>query len=409
MIHRKLICPKILNGLKQNFNRRNLYMRSLYKILHTTCHTGWGGLEKRIFNESVWMREKGHSIIIAAPKGTPLFLKAKDAGFQVYPIAFKRLTIVKDYRFLKRICYNENPDIINTHGNKDSKLALFAAKKANVPCRILSRHISAHVRNSLYNRRLYKKLCHYIFTTADYTTHHLKRVFKLKDMQIFSMPSGIIEPATLMEKDEARIALATSLGLEPDTRFIGFVGRVSKDKGIDTLLHAFKNIRHKLPGYKVALVGDGTKEYIKHLKILAKKLQIEKYIHFTGFKEDVWPYYRALDCKILPSINIKGVPFEGVPQALLEAMICECPVVGSDSGGIVNIINHEKTGLIFKSSDSNDLSNKILQTLQNKDAANQRVKTACTLVKKHHTIDAMGRNVIRIYRLHQVKLDRTPY
>lgn len=381
-------------------------MRSLYKIVHTTCHTGWGGLEKRIFNESSWMKENGHTVIIVAPRDTPLFLKAKDAGFQVYPVSFKRRSIFKDYPLLKRICRNEKPDIINTHGNKDSKLALYAAKKTDVPCRILSRHISAHVSNSFYNRILYKKLCHYIFTTAGYTTRHLKKIFKLKDMQVFSMPSGIIEPADLLEKDEARKMLAAELNLSQDTRFIGFSGRVSKDKGIDTLLHAFKRIRSKISGYKLVLIGEGTCDYIKHLKTLSRKLKIENDICFAGFKENVWAYYRALDCKILPSINVRGVPFEGIPQAILEAMICECPVVGSDSGGITDIIEHEKTGLIFKAGDADDLGQKILQTLLDETATQNRIAMAQEQVKKHHTIDAMGRNIVRIYRLHQVKLDR---
>ncbi|NOX33289.1 MAG: glycosyltransferase family 4 protein [Deltaproteobacteria bacterium] len=384
-------------------------MRSLYKILHTTCHTQWGGLEKRIFNESVWMEKNGHKIIIAAPTDTPLFLKAKNYGFRVYGVEFKRLSTIKDYNFLKHLFLNERPDIVNTHGNKDSKLALFAAKKTNVPLRILSRHISAHVKNSWYNRMVYKKLCHYIFTTADYTTKHLKKVFKLKDMQIFSMPSGITEPEVLLEKDQARKALATELGLDPGTKFLGFVGRVSKDKGVSTLLKAFEKIRSRLLPCHVVIVGDGTDEYISFLKNLAQNLHIDNYIHFTGFKENVWSCYRAFDCKILPSIDIKGIPFEGVPQALLEAMFCECPVIGAKTGGIVDIIDHEKTGLLFKPSDTSDLADKILQTLQNKDATEKRIKKARDHVKKHHTIDAMGRDIIRIYRLHQVKLDRQPY
>ena len=384
-------------------------MRSLYTILHTTCHTHWGGLEKRIFNESVWMEKKGHEIIIAAPKDTPLFLKAKEHGFKIYGVEFKRLSIIKDYKSLKKIFCNEKPDIINTHGNKDSKLALFAAKKARIPCRILSRHISAHVRNSWYNRMVYKKLCHYIFTTADYTTKHLQKKFKLKDMKIFSMPSGIIEPDHLLEKTKARKALARELGLDPETKFIGFVGRVSKDKGISTILEAFKKAKPKLSGYQVVIVGEGTNEYVNFLKNLAKNLQIKTHVHFTGFKEDVWSCYRAFDCKILPSRDINGVPFEGVPQALLEAMICECPVIGSKSGGIVDIIEHDKTGLLFNTDDPSDLADKVLQTLQHEAAARKRIETARDHVKKHHTIDAMGRDIIRIYRLHQVKLDRQPF
>ncbi len=384
-------------------------MKSLYKILHTTCHTAWGGLEKRIFNESVWMEENGHQVVIAAPKDTPLFIKAKQHGFKVYPVAFRRLTMRKDYKQLKRILYYEKPWIINTHGNKDSKLALFAAKRAQIPLRILSRHISAHVSNSWYNRIIYKKLCHYIFTTADYTTQHLRKVFKLKDMRVFSMPSGIIVPTDLPKKEDARKQLAHDFGLDPETRFVGFVGRVSADKGVANLLEGFAKIKAKLPEYHVVIVGDGIQKYMDLLSSTASGMGMTDRIHFTGFKENVWSYYRALDCKVLPSKNVRGIPFEGVPQSLLEAMICECPVIGSTSGGIPDIIEHEKTGLLFDPNDATDLSEKLFSTLKNKDASAARVTAAKSNVEKHHTIDAMGRNIIRIYRLHQVKLERTPY
>jgi glycosyltransferase involved in cell wall biosynthesis len=234
-------------------------------------------------------------------------------------------------------------------------------------------------------------------------------VFKLKDMQIFSMPSGIMEPNFLLKKIEARKVLAKELGLDPKTKFIGFVGRVSKDKGVSCLLEAFKKARPKLSGYHVAIVGGGTNDYINLLKKQAKELQIEDYIHFTGLKKNVWQYYRAIDCKVLPSRDINGIPFEGIPQSLLEAMICECPVVGSKSGGIVDIIDNEKTGLLFDTDDSSDLAEKILLTLQYKDATRKRVESALAHIKKHHTINTMGKNIIRLYRLHQVKMDRLPY
>ena len=107
-------------------------MKSLYKILHTTCHTGWGGLEKRIFNESVWMEKNGHKIVIAAPKGTPLFNRAKAKGFKVYPVAFRMLTVRQDYTQLKRIIQNERPWVVNAHG--DSLLAEFPSVVEAAQC-----------------------------------------------------------------------------------------------------------------------------------------------------------------------------------------------------------------------------------------------------------------------------------
>jgi hypothetical protein len=169
-------------------------MRSHFKIIHTSSHSEWGRIEKRIFNESVWMEQNEHKVIIIAPKDSPLLIKAKQRGFKVYGVEFKLFSRIKDYKLLKDIFYNEKPDILNTHGDKDSKIALRAAKNSGVPLRILSRHISKRVRNFWHNRRVYKKYCHYIFTGDDNITRHLQKVFKINGMQIFSMPDGVIMP-----------------------------------------------------------------------------------------------------------------------------------------------------------------------------------------------------------------------
>jgi glycosyltransferase involved in cell wall biosynthesis len=119
-----------------------------------------------------------------------------------------------------------------------------------------------------------------------------------------------------------------------------------------------------------------------------------------GFTDDVWSVYRALDCKVLASENINGIPFEGVPQALLEAMYCECPVIGSKTGGIPDIIEHRITGLLFDPGDADTLATLMLETLFQETATRKRAETAFKKVLKNHTIEAMGRNILRIYHLH---------
>jgi len=344
-------------------------MRAHYKIVHTTCHTGWGGLEKRIFNESVWMQNKGHQVVIIAPRNTPLFTRAKKYGFRIYAISFKRLDMIRNYKQLKRIFANEQPHILNTHGNIDSKIAMLAARKTGVNCRILSRHVSTNVRNTWYNRKIYTRLNHYIFTTADHTTSHLQKVFKLNSMKVFTMPSGILEPEHLVPKDEARKSLAAELCIDPGTRFIGFAGRVTREKGVETMLKAFKLIQSKIP-HHIAFIGDGSQSYLAELKTLAQRLGIDSRIHFLGFKEDVWPYYRAFDCKVLASFC------EGIPQALLEAMYSSCPVIGAKSGGIAEIIIHKETGLLFDPQSPEELSHMIMETLTNEAATLEQVYKA---------------------------------
>ena len=387
-------------------------MRSLYKIVHTACQTGWSGIEKRILNESVWMADKGHQVIIVTPENSPLFERAKGFGFRLYPMSFNRLGTLGNYRSLIRIFENEQPHILNTHGHADSKIALPAAKKTEVPCRILSRHIGDQMWNSWPNRRLYKHLSDYVFTAASHTRRHIQKVFSLKDMRIFSIPSGIVEPEDLVGREEARKYLTAELGLDPSTRLIG---AMSPDPargiaGIPPLLRAFKNIRTSIPHHMVIPKTENSTTQDR-LRDISRSLGIEDRVHFPDISEDAWFFFRALDCKILAALDEKTLPIEDTALALFQSMYCSCPVIGPEIGMVADIIEHGKTGLLHKPGNETQIAECILKILNHEATALEMSHAAREQVKKHHTMDAVGRDVTRIYRLHQVRLEkeRMPY
>ncbi len=370
---------------------------SFYKIIHTSCHTQWGGIEKRIFNEALWMKAHGHELAFVLPEHTPLFDRLKAQGFRVYPMKFARIRNFSNHRRLVQIFKTELPDIVTAHGNGDTRVGLLAAKRAGIPCRILSRHTSDHVRHSLSNRRLYKKISDYVFTNTESTRQHLQKTFKIPDIEIFSISSAVDGPKELMDKEEARQSLVKELGVEPDTRFIGFAGRISKGKGLFALVKAFGEIAEQVDHHLVFL-GEVQPAYLKNLKKKITRLGLEGKIHFPGFREDIWPFYRAIDCTIQPSRK------ENIPQMLLEAMYSECPVVASNTDGNSDLIEHEQTGLLFEK--ISDLSQQILLTLNQKSITAERTARARKRILEKYTLDVMGRNIIRIYSLHQVKRRR---
>lgn len=384
-------------------------MRTFYKILHTTCETRWGIIEKRIYNELSWMKEKGHNLILVCPKDSPLFLKAKENGIKVYGIDFKPFSIFRNYNLLKNFLYNEKPDIIHTHGKYDTRIALYSAWKLQIPLRILSFHNNYRIRKTPWNRIICKRLCHYIFTASRYTTGYLQKLFKLKDMRAFTMAAGIIEPEIFPEKTEARKMLALELGLDPETKFIGVSGSPSKGKSISTLLGAFQTVKARLPGYHLVISGQGTSESIHMAKALAMGLRIENSTHFTSLEEDSWAFLRALECHVLPSLHIKDEDLVQKRQSLLCAMLCKTPVIGPGTDLVADVLVHEKTGLVYEESNLSDLSDKIIRTLQDENSTGERVETARNFVKKHHTMDTLGRDIIRIYSLHQIRRARPSY
>ncbi len=380
-------------------------MRSHYKIVHTTCDTGWGDLEKRIFNESVWMDKNGHQVVIVAPDGTPLFRRAKKHGFRVYAMSFTPMGRINNYRELIRIFQNERPHVLNAHGHTDAKVALAAAQKADVPCRVLSFHDTAHVRNSWYNRRMYQKMSHYIFTTTDYAARHLQALFHLKSTQVFSIPSGIPASAALIPRETARKDLALELGCDPATRFIGYMEQICRNNGVTTIFQAFRQMRSRTD-HHLLLVDHGPDNHRTRHMETAQKMGICSRIHFIEWEEDTRAGYRGIDCMVLAPEDIGGMPDNGVSRALLEAMYCSCPVIGTRTAGIPDIIQHGITGLVCDPGNASALSDLVLDTLNREAATLERVHAAREQVRRFHTIDAMGRDIIRIYRLHQVKRSR---
>ena len=365
-------------------------MKKKFKILHVESHPQWGGQEMRVFNESRWMHQRGHHIIIAAPENSMIYKKAVIEGWEVYSFAFKRLTMIADIYRMRYLLKKINPDVLNPHGNTDAKVALTAAWGLNIPCIIKSRHSTPSVRNSWYNRLLYKKLCHFIFTTSDFITKQLIKDLGVSKERIYSLPSPFIPPVNMPEHKTARQNLTVELGLNLDTKFIGNIGRLSNEKGLPVLINAFARISHIIPDYNLVLVGEGA--LLSKLKTLSREKNILKKVHFTGFRDNPWPYFRAFDCHVLASIK-----YEAVPQVIIQAMYAGCPVIGSDTGGIPDIIN-EKTGLLVPPDNAELLAEAILKTIKEPESAKRRANQAYQYAKNNYSIDIMSEKILNVYK-----------
>ena len=380
-------------------------MKSLYKIVHTAAGVQWQEPEKRILNESLWMQDQGHQIVIIAPPDSPLLTRAMAVGLSTYPLAFKGITRASQGQRLRKILEKEQPNILNAHGRTDGSLSLKAAKKVGVPCRIISCHSAKPMRNFLANRTLYKKLSHYVFTDSDHTTQRLKTVFKLKDMEIFSIPEGIAPPRSLGGRKQARMEIAGQLGLEGEPQFLGLLQPCKNRYSATHALQVLNALKLIPPGPHL-LIPAATREIRKQLEQAISRQGLSGQVHLLELKHR-WDYYRALSCGIY--VPARRFEEETIPRALLEAMYAGCPVVAKKAWAISEVITNEKTGLMWQGSDPEQIASRIKRTLNESDVALKQADVARAQVDKRFTIDTMGRDITRIYRLHQVRLDRRYY
>lgn len=144
-----------------------------------------------------------------------------------------------------------------------------------------------------------------------------------------------------------------------------FVGRLIEIKGLPVLLKAFEKVLQEYPDARLNVVGDGP--LMRYSVELAKELGIFKNVIFSGFLagEPLKDSFRNATMLVLPSITTRTGETEGLGMVLVEAISFGIPVIGSNIGGIPDIIIDGKTGLLFQPGNDVELAEKILLLIKN--------------------------------------------
>lgn len=138
-----------------------------------------------------------------------------------------------------------------------------------------------------------------------------------------------------------------------DNKFVvGYVGRLSAEKGIEELVDAFPIVVAKIPSARLLLVGDGPLKYKIEAKISEHSLQSR--VSMTCWVNNVEAYLSKMTLIVLPSKT------EGLPSILLEAMACKTPVLASMVGAIPSIIKEDETGFLLRSLEPEYIAERII-------------------------------------------------
>jgi phosphatidyl-myo-inositol dimannoside synthase len=144
------------------------------------------------------------------------------------------------------------------------------------------------------------------------------------------------------------------------------VTRLSKGeqlKGIDTMIKTLPLLVKDIPNIKYSVIGKG--EDTIRLKQIAQELDVEKYVDFLGFVDDINAYYQHCDVFSLPSKK------EGFGIVYLEAMQYKKPVIGVNFGGPTDVIKHNKTGYLCEYDNIHEISKYIIENYTNSSKKNE--------------------------------------
>jgi len=220
------------------------------------------------------------------------------------------------------------------------------------------------------------------FCVSQDIADHVKHFGIVAPSKIRVVPNGI-DPRTVTEPAQQRLAVGQSLRIPPGAPVIGTVGRLDEVKRQDVLLHAFARVKRRFPQAHLLVVGDGPLQ--ESLQALAAYLGLGDSAHFVGYQARPGMFLQAMDVFALTSWS------EGMPLSILEAWATGLPVVASDVGGLPELVQAGSTGLLCPCGDIGATA-AALEALLADPALRQRLGEAGReVLARHYTVQTMAR------------------
>lgn len=351
-----------------------------FNILEICFSQSAGGLELYMANISKYLFERGHRVLAVVPPSSFLHQRLRNQEMNLLAMAprwryMDFLTALQLARIIKR----NSIHLLHVHQSADLSTAILAKKIAGRSKVIFTQQMeSARKKKDVFHRWVYGNLDVLIGITRRICIQ-VKNNTPLPPERIFQLYYGI----NLRRFFPSKILRETwrqHFGIAPDEVVIGMVGRLEKGKGQDIFLQAAAEVTKKLPNLRFVLIGGetvGQTGYLSFLKSLAENLGIASKVTFTGFVENVHELTNMLDVIVLASKK------ETFGLSLIEAMATGAVPIGSNAGGVPEIIEHNQNGLLVPPQDPGALA-KAMFRLAGDPARRKRLAQAAreTVVKK---------------------------
>lgn len=318
--------------------------------------------------------------------GIPLIIEiARQRRIKTFLVSTRGKFDFEAIKQTQRFIIDNQIDILHCHGYKADVIGALASRGLNVK-RVTTLHgwwIGKNLKLKFYNWldhfaiRNFNKI---IVVSEPMKKALIRRHFPLE--RVIYIPNGVDLDWIHSANGEQ---IRRELNLTKDMLIIGIVGRLGKEKGHKYLLMALKDI----PNLVLLIIGNGPLE--KQLKEMVVRLKIKERVIFLGFRHDVNNLIAAMDIFVLPSLS------EGLPLALLEAMVAQKPIIASRVGGIPTVIKNQETGILVEPKNSSLLKEAIIHLSKDKSFTNQIAINAKKLVEHNFSLELATRRYEEIY------------
>jgi glycosyltransferase involved in cell wall biosynthesis len=363
------------------------------KVTHAVLSLDVGGLERMVLDLIREGKKLGQQVsVLCLERPGTLAPSVEALGARVV-CAHKRPGLrLKQARDIGGVLRDLGPDVLHTHQVGALFYGGAAARCAGVPVVVHTehgKHYAARFRTRCLGWLAGRHAARFFCVSADIAAE-VKACRVVAASKVWVVPNGI---------DTARFAtrgdtgpLRRSLGIPAHAPVIGTIGRLTAVKRQDLLLRAFAGMRRRVADAHLLLVGDGP--LMPDLRALAATLGVEACVHFTGYQTQPEQYLQLMDLFALTSCS------EGMPLVVLEAWAARVPVVASRVGGLPELIEDGRTGLLFPSGDEAALVGALYRLLTDRRVAQGLAEAGHDRVESQHTLSRMAAG----YQAHYLEL-----
>jgi glycosyltransferase involved in cell wall biosynthesis len=360
-----------------------------------------GGVETHLLSLVKRIKSEQYTFFIISPISENFQQKAEDFGAKIIPIQRYKPLDLSNVVKMAHILRSEKIDLVHAHSPTAAIQGRLAAKIAGIPS-IVTVHSPAiqyygerQTIKARSGRKIYITLDRFLnYTMTSALVYVSNQVFSLYLSEhwtpidrSFVVQNGIDLGPYRSNPD--RIKLRATFKIAPDLPVITYVGRLSNEKGVDTLLEAAATLKNVYQSkFKVWLIGTGEQE--QELRSMVNDLNLQEDVDFLGQHEQVTDFLLASDCFVLPSRQ------EAMSIAIIEAMAAGLPCVVTDVGDNAQIIHDGQQGFVISQDSIDSLANILHKLILDADLR-QRLGTSAQLKAQDFSDVTMAEQIQQLY------------
>ena len=288
---------------------------------------------------------------------------------------------------LLRLLRGRRVDVLHAHLFGSNVWAALLGSLARVPAVIAHEHMWAYSGGGmrpLIDREVIARFSDAFIAVSREGRRRMIEIERIPEESVVYIPNGV---ASLPEGDGA--AVRAEFGIPAEVPLIGSVGHLRTEKAFEVLIEAAARLRERSPGAAVLIAGEGPEREM--LEALRSRLGLEGAVHLPGARSDVPDVLAALDVAVCCS------DFEGGPLSVMEYMGAGLPVVATDVGGLPELVQAGRTGILVPPRDPGALADAIVGLLDDPERRSELGSAGRDLRAREYDVDVWMSRIEGLY------------